>query len=152
MNSSFLLRPELSLCMRSSFHSNLIRLFSNCKTNIQPILSITKLGSKIFKLSFNLNLKTSCHLPSYYSLELNLISSTSDWIPIQKTPAPDPRDLHDLLRRQGEIAFERCPGAHLRHFRRIFRNFENFLKSVDFEVSGSLKSSFSTDFHIYRWF
>ena len=38
---------------------------------------IRKLGSKIFKLSFNSNLKTSCHLPPYYSLELNLISSTS---------------------------------------------------------------------------
>ena len=77
MNSSFRLRPELSLCMRSSFCLNLPRKLSNCKTNVQNILHIKKLGSKITKLSFNLNLKTSCHLPPYYSLELNLISSTS---------------------------------------------------------------------------
>ena len=36
-----------------------------------------KFGSKIFKLSFNFDLKTSCALPPYYSLELNLISSKS---------------------------------------------------------------------------
>ena len=36
-----------------------------------------KLRSKIFKLSFNFHLKTSCSLPPYYSLELCLISSTS---------------------------------------------------------------------------
>ena len=36
-------------------------------------------GSKISKLSFNLKLKTSCPLPPYYSLELNLISSTSQY-------------------------------------------------------------------------
>ena len=77
MNSSFRLRPELSLCMRSSFCLNLPRKLSNCKTNVQNIPSISKLGSKITKLSFNSNLKTSCHLPPYYSLELNLISSTS---------------------------------------------------------------------------
>ena len=33
--------------------------------------------SKIFKMSFNFDLKTSCALPPYYSLELSLISSTS---------------------------------------------------------------------------
>ena len=36
-----------------------------------------KFTSKIFKMSFNFDLKTSCALPPYYSLELNLISSTS---------------------------------------------------------------------------
>ena len=36
-----------------------------------------KFRSKIFKLSFNFDLKTSCALPPYYSLELSLISSTS---------------------------------------------------------------------------
>ena len=36
-----------------------------------------KFKSKIFKLSFNFHLKTSCPLPPYYSLELDLISSTS---------------------------------------------------------------------------
>ena len=33
--------------------------------------------SKIFKTSFNFDLKTSCALPPYYSLELDPISSTS---------------------------------------------------------------------------
>ena len=74
---SFRLRLELSLCMRSSFCSNLPRKLSNCTTNVRNIPNIKKLGSKITKLSFNSNLKTSCHLPPYYSLELNLISSTS---------------------------------------------------------------------------
>ena len=64
---------------RPSYCSNLPGKLSNCKTNVQTILYITKLGSKIIKLSFNSNLKTSCHLPPYYSLELNLISSTSDF-------------------------------------------------------------------------
>ena len=36
-----------------------------------------KFTLKIFKLSFNFNLKTSCALPPYYSLELSQISSTS---------------------------------------------------------------------------
>ena len=36
-----------------------------------------KFRSKIFKLSFNFDLKTSCALPPYYSLELAPISSTS---------------------------------------------------------------------------
>ena len=34
-------------------------------------------GFKLFNLSFNLDLKTSCALPPYYSLELAPISSTS---------------------------------------------------------------------------
>ena len=34
------------------------------------IPNIKKLGSKITKMSFNLNLSTSCHLPPYYSLDL----------------------------------------------------------------------------------
>ena len=36
-----------------------------------------KFMSKLFKLSFNFDLKTSCALPPYYSLELDPISSTS---------------------------------------------------------------------------
>ena len=36
-----------------------------------------KFRSKISNSSFNFDLKTSCALPPYYSLELNLISSTS---------------------------------------------------------------------------
>ena len=36
-----------------------------------------KLGSEIFKMSVNVELKTSCALTPYYSLELNLLSSTS---------------------------------------------------------------------------
>ena len=36
-----------------------------------------KFKSKITKLSFNFDLKTSCALPPYYSLELAPISSTS---------------------------------------------------------------------------
>ena len=36
-----------------------------------------KFRSKLFNSSFNFDLKTSCALPPYYSLELNLISSTS---------------------------------------------------------------------------
>ena len=36
-----------------------------------------KFGSKISNSSFNFDLKTSCALPPYYSLELSLISSTS---------------------------------------------------------------------------
>ena len=34
---------------------------------------------KIFKMSFNWNLETSCALPPYYSLELDPISSTSHY-------------------------------------------------------------------------
>ena len=36
-----------------------------------------KFRSKLFNFSFNFDLKTSCALPTYYSLELSLISSTS---------------------------------------------------------------------------
>ena len=36
-------------------------------------------GSKIFKFSSNLDLKTSCPLPPYYSLELKQNSSTSQY-------------------------------------------------------------------------
>ena len=43
------------------------------------IPNIRKFGSKIFKLSFNLKLKTSCPLPPYYSLELKQNSSTSQY-------------------------------------------------------------------------
>ena len=35
--------------------------------------------TKISKMSFNLNLKTSCALPPYYSLELDPVSSTSHY-------------------------------------------------------------------------
>ena len=39
-----------------------------------------KFRSKITKLSFNFDLKTSCALPPYYSLELDPISSTSHFL------------------------------------------------------------------------
>ena len=76
MNSSLRLRLELSLCMRSLFHSNLPGKLSNCKTNVQNSHNV-KLKSKISNSSFNFDLKTSCALPPYYSLELAPISSTS---------------------------------------------------------------------------
>ena len=46
--------------------------------------------SKISETSCNFHLKTSCALPPYYSLELNLISSTSHYI---RSRAPASRIL-----------------------------------------------------------
>ena len=63
--------------MRSSFHSNLPGKLSNCKTNVQNSHTIKKFSSKLYNSSFNFDLKTSCALPPYYSLELAQISSTS---------------------------------------------------------------------------
>ena len=63
------------------------------------------------------------------------------------------RDLHDLLRQQNEIAFWRCPAAHLRQFWCQFCKFSNFIfwpilirKSIKFDRFGSLNIfSFNSD-------
>ena len=77
MNSSFRLRPELSLCMRSSFHSNLPGKIVKLQNDCAKISEVEFSDTKIFETSFNFDLKTSCALPPYYSLELDPISSTS---------------------------------------------------------------------------
>ena len=75
--SSFRLRLELSLCMRASLSSNMNGKLSKWKTNVQKYQKLNLFDTKIFKMFFNLNLKISCALPPYYSLELDPISSTS---------------------------------------------------------------------------
>ena len=50
-----------------------------------------KLGSEIFKMSVKVELKTSSALTPYYSLELNLLSSTSHLLtPRTRFPAKFP--------------------------------------------------------------
>ena len=55
--------------------------------------------SKISNSSFNFDLKTSCALPPYYSLELAPISSTSHYY------LPGVAHFNDLLRQQSENVF-----------------------------------------------
>ena len=69
------------------------------KNDCAKISEVEFFGTKIFKMSFNLNLKTSCALPPYYSLELDPISSTSHSL---INPGVRGRDSHDLLRQQSE--------------------------------------------------
>ena len=47
------------------------------ENELLKLTDVQKLGSEIFKKSVNVELKTSCALTPYYSLELNLLSSTS---------------------------------------------------------------------------
>ena len=47
------------------------------KNECTKVSEVEFFDTKISNLSFNLNLKTSCALPPYYSLELDPISSTS---------------------------------------------------------------------------
>ena len=49
------------------------------KNDCAKVSEVEFFDTKIFKMSFNLNLKTSCALPPYYSLELDPISSTSHY-------------------------------------------------------------------------
>ena len=61
--SSFRLRPELSLCMRSSFHSNLPGKLSKCKTTVQKYQKLNFPTQKNSKrhLILILRLAAPCH-------------------------------------------------------------------------------------------
>ena len=63
MNSSFRLRLELSLCMRSLFHSNLPGKLSKCKTTVQNFHTMKILGPKYSTplLILILRLAAPCH-------------------------------------------------------------------------------------------
>ena len=119
MNSSLRLRPEQSLCMCSSFHFSCLGKLSNCKTNL-PTFHTVKFRSKIFKLSFNFDLKTSCALPPYYSLELAPISSTNHCY------IPKVEHLNDLLRQQSENLFWTSKNRHFLQFCGVFLDFVIF--------------------------
>ena len=62
-NSSFRLRLKLSLCMRSSFHSNLPEKLSKCKTNVQNFHTMKNFGPNYSKrlLILILRLAAPCH-------------------------------------------------------------------------------------------
>jgi hypothetical protein len=49
------------------------------KNDCAKVSEVEFFDTKIFKMSFNLNLKTSCALTPHYSLELDPISSTSHY-------------------------------------------------------------------------
>ena len=98
MFSSFRLRPELSLCMRSSFHSNLPGKLSKCKTTVQNFHTVKILGPKYPTplLILILRLAAPCHRITpkswaRWALRVTLIA-----------PGLWHRDLHDLLRQQSE--------------------------------------------------
>ena len=79
----------------------LINLFKQQSKIIKHLNELTefteseKLGSEISKMSVNVELKTSSALTPYYSIELNLPSSTSHL----RTPGAH---TIDLLRQQSE--------------------------------------------------
>ena len=96
--------------------------------------------SKISNSSFNFDLKTSCALPPYYSLELAPISSTSHYY------LPGVAHLNDLLRQQSENAYLKSKNRWILRFCRVFLDFIIFSIFYGFKVVLLLISIPSRDF------
>ena len=73
-----------------------------------------------FSNFFNFDLKSSCALPPYYSLELSQISSTSH---SKLSGDPGSRHLNDLLRQQSENAYLKSKNQWILRFWRVFLGF-----------------------------